>query len=147
VEFPVPAGLVKKTICIYSGKIAADLCTKDPRGNATKEEYFLKGTEPQDGDVCDVHVLGKVCTESKDIWQRNLLAGQYCPLDKVVEQVFLQRREPFVPVKPGGKYPKDWMYELPAAEYCTVHSEETQVITSPEPQYPSEFDNPLYWLP
>lgn len=120
-EFTVPSGLVKKTICIYSGKIATDLCTKDPRGNATRTEYFIKGTEPRDDDLCTLHVQAKVCTESKDASGRNLLAGLYCPLDKVIDKVFIQRNPPYVPVKPGEEPPKDLIYELPAGEYCTLH--------------------------
>lgn len=120
-DFTVPSGVVKKRICIYSGKIATELCSNDPRGNATIEEYFIKGTEPRDDDLCDVHVLEKVCKDSKDAWGRNLIAGPNCPLESVIEKVFIQRRQPYVPQKPDDKYPKDWDYELPAGEYCTVH--------------------------
>lgn len=117
----MPAGIVKKEICIYSGKVATDLCKHDPRGNATKVEYFIKGTEPRDDDVCTVHVEAKVCTESHDTMGRNLLAGPYCPGDKVVSKVFIQREKPYVPQKPNEKAPKDVIYELPAGEYCNVH--------------------------
>lgn len=116
-----PAGIVKKTICIYSGKIATDLCTKDPRGNATRTEYFIKGTEPRDDDLCTVHVQAKVCTASQDIYKRNLLAGPYCPPETIKDQVFIQRLVPYVPVKPDEKVPKDMPYELPAGEYCNIH--------------------------
>lgn len=116
-----PMGIVEKKICIYSGKIATELCAKDPRGNATKTEYFIKGTEPRDNDLCTLHVEAKVCTESQDTYKRNLLAGNYCPFDKVESQVFIQRNPPYVPVKPGESAPKDIIHELPAGEYCTVH--------------------------
>lgn len=128
-DFPVPSGLVKRRICIFSGKLASDLCAHDPRGNATFEEYFVKGTEPRYDEVCDVHVSVSVCKDSTDIWQRNLLAGSYCPVESVLGKVFIQRKEPFVPVKPDDKYPKDWIYELPAGEYCTVHGSHTQTGT------------------
>ncbi len=116
-----PAGIVQKRICIYSGKIATDLCAHDPRGDATRMEYFIKGTEPRDDDLCTIHTQALVCTESKDIYGRNLLAGPYCPPDKVVSKVFIQRTPPYVPVKPGEVYPKDVIYELPAGEYCNIH--------------------------
>lgn len=132
-DFTMASGLVKKRICIYSGKIATDLCAHDPRGDATREEYFIKGTEPRDDDVCTVHVQQKVCTASHDVNNRNLLAGPYCPASTVVEKVFIQRLTPYVPVKPGEKAPKDLIYELPAGEYCTVHGAppENQVDTTP----------------
>jgi penicillin-binding protein 1A len=118
---PVPSGIVQKKICVYSGKVATALCEHDPRGNATRVEYFIKGTEPRDDDPCTLHVEASVCTESKDVYGRNLLAGPNCPLDKVVTQVFIQRGTPYMPTKPGEPAPKDIKYELPAGEYCTVH--------------------------
>jgi penicillin-binding protein 1A len=120
-DFEVPSGLVKRRICIYSGKLAGDLCSKDPRGNATREEYFIKGTEPRYDEVCDVHVKASVCKDSQDIWGRNLLSGDYCPLESIIEKVFIQRNKPYKPRNPGDKYPKDWVYELPEGEYCPLH--------------------------
>ncbi|NTV89589.1 MAG: PBP1A family penicillin-binding protein [Clostridiales bacterium] len=148
-DFTVASGLVKKTICIYSGKIATDLCTKDPRGSATKTEYFIKGTEPRDDDLCTVHVAAQVCTASKDALGRNLLAGPNCPLTTIVEKVFIQRTVPYVPTKPGEKSPEDIIYELPAGEYCTVHGA-TAATTEPgvpvipgmEPDLAGETMNP-----
>ncbi|HOQ02003.1 MAG TPA: transglycosylase domain-containing protein [Acetivibrio clariflavus] len=121
VDFEVPSGVVKKTICKYSGKIATDLCNRDPRGNAVRTEYFIKGTEPGEEDTCDVHVLAKVCKDSTDTFGRNLLAGDYCPHESTVEQVFVKRRKAFTPISPGDPYPKDWRYELPVGEYCSIH--------------------------
>ncbi|HHW49021.1 MAG TPA: penicillin-binding protein, partial [Clostridiaceae bacterium] len=129
-DFEQPPGLVKKRICIYSGKIATELCAKDPRGSAVREEYFIKGTEPRDNDRCEVHVTAVVCTESKDAWGKNLLAGPYCPPESVVEKVFIQRTEPYVPQMIGETPPTDWtLYELPAGEYCTIHGEPAEPIT------------------
>ncbi|NSW89523.1 MAG: PBP1A family penicillin-binding protein [Firmicutes bacterium] len=119
VDFPMPDNIVKKRICVYSGKLATDLCTQDPRGDASFEEYFIKGTEPSES--CDVHVSAKVCKDAKDIWGRNLLAGPYCPAESVIEKIFIQRIIPFRPLKPWDPYPLDWVYELPAGEYCNIH--------------------------
>lgn len=127
-DFEKPARIVQKNICIYSGKIATPLCEHDQRGNAVKTEYFIKGTEPRDDDLCTVHVEAQVCTESLDVMNRNLLAGPYCPPDKVESKVFIQRAEPYVQVKPGEKAPKDIAYELPAGEYCTVHGEPLETL-------------------
>lgn len=119
---PPLSGLVKKTICSYSGKIATDLCYRDPRGNAVKEEFFITGTEPSDDDYCKVHVLARVCTDCRDAFGRPLLANEDCPSGKVVEKVFIQRLEPYVPFKPGDPFPYDFIkYELPAGEYCNKH--------------------------
>jgi penicillin-binding protein 1A len=121
-EFEKPAtGLVQKKICIYSGKIATELCAHDQRGNATKVEYFIKGTEPRDDDPCTVHVEAQVCKASQDNLKRNFLAGPYCPAESVETKVFIRRPIPYVPTKPNEKAPKDVVYELPEGEYCTVH--------------------------
>ena len=117
----MPDDIVSKEICIYSGKIATDLCRRDPRGNAAFREYFIKGTEPRDDDVCTVHVEAQVCPDSKDTMGRNLLAGPYCPTDRIETKVFIQRDPPYMPKIPKEKAPRDAVYELPAGEYCTVH--------------------------
>jgi penicillin-binding protein 1A len=123
-DFPVPSGIVTKTICIYSGKVATPLCAQDPRGNATRVEYFIKGTEPRDDDLCTLHVQANVDKTSQFNlfgFKVNLLAGPYCPPQDVISKVFIQRPVPYVPVKPGESPPKDIQYELPAGEYCNVH--------------------------
>lgn len=128
--FPTPKGTVKKVVCRYSGKAPSDLCSRDPRGNAVIEELFVKGTEPKDDDVCDVHVLASVCKDSKDAFKRSLLFGDNCPASSMLEQVFTKRKTPYVPVKPDDPYPADWLYELPADKYCNVHGSQGQNIGS-----------------
>lgn len=124
-DFEKVDGLVQKTVCIYSGKIPNEYCSKDPRGNAIRSEYFIKGTEPQGDEICDVHISAKVDPTSTDIYGRPLLAGPNCPANLVVEKVFIKRPVPFLPKKPGDLSLKstilDWMYELPQGEYCTKH--------------------------
>lgn len=133
----MPSDIVTKRVCIYSGKVATDLCKRDPRGNATITEYFIKGTEPRDDDPCTVHVEAQVCTASQDTLKRNLLAGPYCPADTVTTKVFIQREIPYVPQKPKEAAPKDVVYELPAGEYCTVHG---APLIPETPEYDDVFD-------
>lgn len=124
---PAPDGIVKKTICIDSGKLPGPYCNSDPRGNRTRTEYFAKGTEPK--DECDVHILAKVDISSKDIYGRPLLATEYCPPNLVQEKVFIRRPVPYLPKDPSNKSLasaiKDWMYELSQGEYCTIHNAST----------------------
>jgi penicillin-binding protein 1B len=47
VEFPRPSGVASAKICLESGKLAGDLCTR------TTTEVFISGTEPL--DKCDLH--------------------------------------------------------------------------------------------
>jgi penicillin-binding protein 1B len=52
VEFPSPNGVESAKICLESGKLAGDLCTK------TANEVFIAGTEPQ--EKCDLHAVAEV---------------------------------------------------------------------------------------
>ncbi|WP_024832255.1 transglycosylase domain-containing protein [Ruminiclostridium josui] len=139
-DFPQPQGLVKKSICIYSGKLVGPHCSGDPRGNAIRTEYFEKGTEPT--DTCDVHVLAKVDTSSKDIYGRPLLANPFCPPSLVKEKVFIKRPVPYLPKSPlKGSLSatiKDWIYQLSEEEYCTKHGSGTSNAAPPSnPAAPS----------
>ena len=130
---PAPDGIVRKSICIDSGKLPGPYCASDPRGSRISSEYFAKGTEPK--DVCDVHILAKVDTSSKDIYGRPLLATEFCPPNLVQEKVFIRRPVPYLPKDPSNKSLasaiKDWMYELPQGEYCTIHNSSTVQPTLP----------------
>lgn len=122
-DFDTPAvGIEKRSICIYSGKIATELCAKDPRGSAVLNEIFVEGTAPSYSDLCDVHVKVKVCTASKDQWNRYLLAGEDCPAATVIEKILIDRPVSYYPAEEGDPFPEDWAYDLPAGEYCTVHT-------------------------
>ena len=90
-DFEKPEGIVEREICIYSGKIATNLCKQDPRGSAVMTEHFIRGTEPAYSEVCDVHVRAKVCTDSKDAWGRCHLAGTNCPASSIEERVLIRR--------------------------------------------------------
>ncbi|MDD4188779.1 MAG: penicillin-binding transpeptidase domain-containing protein, partial [Eubacteriales bacterium] len=120
-DFDIPSGLVERNICIYSGKIATDLCKLDPRGSAVRTEYFISGTEPSFSDQCTSHVKVRVCTACKDAWGRYLLAGSDCPASTIAEKILVSRLIPYYPKFPNEPYPQDWSYEAPVSEYCTVH--------------------------
>jgi penicillin-binding protein 1A len=129
--------VVQKYICKYSGKLATDICSQDPRGSSVRTEYFIKGTEPT--DYCDVHFTAKVCKATKGTDGKYLLAGQYCLPEEIIEKVFIKRVVPYVPIRKGDPYPLDWKYELPA-KYCTIHNASTPVdpIISPTPPAPTD---------
>lgn len=126
-----PSKIVTRTVCKDSGKLATDLCRQDPRGSRVTEEYFIDNSEPEYGDVCDVHYKAKICTSSKDEYGRPVLANEYCPADTVKEQVFIRRPVEYKPVFPNEKPPLDWYYEIYEGEYCTVHSMFTPALSNP----------------
>jgi penicillin-binding protein 1A len=130
-SFPQPEGIVKKVICIKSGKIPTDLCSQDPSGTSViRNEYFIKGTEPKDDDFCDVHVPARVDTKSFDLFKRNLLANDSCPAADVVEKVFIRRKQPWARIMPDDPNPLDFMFEVPI-EYCNAHGPGT-VLNAPD---------------
>ncbi len=51
-EFPPPSGVVSQKICLESGNLAGDLCTR------TSYTSFIAGTEPR--EQCDVHSVSPV---------------------------------------------------------------------------------------
>lgn len=141
-----PSKIVKRTICLDSGKIATDLCKSDPRGSRVKEEYFIDGTEPGYSDTCKVHVTAKVCTASKDAAGRNLLATEYCPTNTVIDKVGIKRPVEYKPKLPTDRYPADHIYEIPEGEYCTVHGPGTLIPPQNEeilPPYEEDLGEPI----
>jgi len=117
----IPANIIKRKICLDSGKLATNLCEQDPRGSRVSEEYFIDSTEPDYGDVCDVHYKASVCSACKDEFGRPVLANEYCPVETVTERVFIRRPVEYKPLFPTDPYPQDWKYEIYEGEYCTEH--------------------------
>ena len=62
-SFAEPGGLVRKTVCKYSGMLAGEGCSE------TYEEIFVPGTEPA---VCNKHTRVRICAET------GLLASEWC---------------------------------------------------------------------
>lgn len=116
-QFEEPPGIVKKTICTKSGKLASELCSQDPRGSTIRTEMFIAGTEPK--DECDTHVKVKVCEAHTDEYGRPYLASLYCPPSSTSEKVFVKRR---VPITNPNDFAAvgDKIYECPT-EYCPEH--------------------------
>jgi penicillin-binding protein 1A len=108
-NFEMPPGIIKKEVCIDSGKIPTNLCYRDPRGGRVRTELFISGTEPT--EECDTHV--RVCRAS------NLLATSRCPNNLV--KVGIVRQKPYVPYDSDAPKPNDRKYEVPLGEYCYIH--------------------------
>ncbi|MBS4539627.1 PBP1A family penicillin-binding protein [Clostridium sp. D2Q-11] len=115
-RFDVPDGLVRRDVCIDSGKLPTELCYKDPRGSRVRTELFVSGTQPR--ERCDVHVEAKVDTSTGKI------ATEYCPEDLVKSGVFIQRPIPYDPAKNKGIKPRDYQYQV-INEVCDEHNEKT----------------------
>jgi len=130
-----PAYIVKRKICLDSGKLATNLCEQDPRGSRVSEEYFIDGTEPDYGDACDVHYKASVCSASRDEFGRPVLANEYCPQETVTEKVFIRRPVEYKPLFPTDPYPEDWKYEIYEGEYCTVHDRYSTGVSTGAQQY------------
>lgn len=120
--FTMPNSIVSAKVCSKSGKLAVEgLCDHYIGGDATRVEYFAKGSEPT--EKCDVHVKASICTES------SALATEHCPIHSQKEAVYLNKTE-------SGRT-HDTPYILPN-EKCKVH---TGVFYEDEPPYAPPFDN------
>lgn len=167
-QFIMPsAGIVTREVCIYSGKLASELCTKDPRGTKTViTEYFIEGTEPT--EECDTHQEVVVCAypNNKDEYGRFYLASDDCPSSYVWAMVRLVRpdgafykvNEETFSVEVDGKtiwqferVPYDVVHEVDMDMVCPLHYKEeeeelddtevtpvAEVTTDPEPSESNE---------
>lgn len=114
IEWPSVAGLVTRTICTTSGKLANDLCPK------TRQELFLSGTEPSQAD--DWYTVRKIDAST------GLLTADGCR-GQVVEKIFLE---------PPAEY-ASWFratgYELAPTQDCkgktVVSGQQAVTIISP----------------
>lgn len=119
--FTMPSTIVSANICTKSGKLAVEgLCDHYLGGDATKVEYFAKGTEPT--EQCDVHVKASICKDS------DKLATDFCPITSQKEAVYLNKSETGVT--------DDTPYLLPK-ETCDVHSS----YYEDEPPFDPSFDD------
>lgn len=119
-DIKMPSGVVKGAICIDSGKLATDLCRKDPRGNRVKEDLSIGGSDVS--SYCDVHVLAKVNSSN------NKLANSNTPAALLVERVFLN--------KDISKDSPDYKYKLPTEQDDYKAPAETPA--APEETKPAE---------
>ncbi|MDR3121750.1 MAG: PBP1A family penicillin-binding protein [Clostridiales bacterium] len=120
-ELSMPDQIVSASVCAYSGKAPTALCRSDPRGNAVRTEYFIKGTEPRESDPCDVHTSVSVCETGSAAVGRAVALGPYCPAGDADTRVVIRRVVPFAP-KPGDPYPTDWGYEYAPLPVCPYHT-------------------------
>jgi len=116
--FVKPDSIVTAKICTKSGQLAvAGVCDKALSGDCTRTEYFAKGTVPT--QTCTVHQKVSICKVS------GYFASPYCPLESLVEKVYLIKDE----MNPTD----DTKYLLPTndiATICPIHSEGTIAPTT-----------------
>lgn len=74
-ESPVSLGLIKRTVCAVSGKLATEACSQDPNGRLPVTDWFEQTNVPQES--CDMHIMTNICAQSGQI------ATSYCPQDYV----------------------------------------------------------------
>lgn len=122
-SFTMPDSIVSAKICTKSGKLAVEgLCDHYAGGDATRIEYFAKGTEPT--EKCDIHVQATVCTKTK------ALATDNCPTVK--DAVYL--------IKTETSKTDDTPLILPKNK-CNVHSSSQ---TSDDGAYDSNLPDDLF---
>lgn len=113
-DFEKPSDIISVDICTQSGKLATELCSRDPRGSTIKSELFVKGTQPT--EFCDAHVELDI-----DI-TTNKIANEYCPKENVQKRVFVKRAQPYNPAENNGIVPSDYQYSAPT-QTCDVHTQ------------------------
>ncbi|MEI6602592.1 MAG: PBP1A family penicillin-binding protein [Clostridia bacterium] len=115
-QFTNPGGLISKTVCNYSGKLATPYCHQ-----GVTSCLFLKGTSPT--EACDYHVSAMVCSiPLNGEW---LLAGQYC---KPIERLFVTKKSTYS----GASLPL-----LPDVVCVRTHNTPAKPTKPPKPTKPT----------
>ena len=104
-RFEKPDNIVTAKICMDSGKVATDECTR------VYSEVFVEGTVP---DKCDGHKKVEICKET------GKLATEYCPEKE--EKIYLNTPEK--EINPNWKTNAGKKYQE-ITETCDKHTEET----------------------
>jgi len=117
-DFQRPDNIITLSICTESGKLATELCNRDPRGSTVRNEIFVRGTQPT--EFCDVHVELEIDTTT------NKIANEYCPKENVEKRVFIKRNPPYNPEANNGILPSDYQYTAPI-EVCDEHTESKSI--------------------
>ena len=101
-----PSSLVRVDVCKDSGKLATNLCSRDPRGGRVYSEMFIDGTQPT--SLCDTHVEAKINKSN------GKLANGNTPKDLIESRVFITRN-----YKPSVTL-QDQKYVLPTEQDNTT---------------------------
>ena len=111
-NFTKPDNVVTATVCLDTGEIATQQCTR------TYTEYFVKGDLP---DKCGGHTMIQVCKET------GYKANEFCPGTEERASVSRPEKEihPSWSTSENGKYDND-------LEVCPVHAETAEkMVTVP----------------
>lgn len=129
---PTSLGLVKRTVCPISGKLATDACKDDP-DHKPVTDWFLADQAPT--EYCDMHVTLNICSAE------NAVATEFCPEDMVQQVSYILIR----PDNPLYAFDDEYLLKaLPTAvrtelsiddfvasmKTCTVHSDGSLSIFS-----------------
>lgn len=110
-RFEKPDNIVTATICLDSGKVAGENCTRK------QTLSFVKGTVPSE---CDVHIKQQICKDSGKI------ATEFCP--NVETRIFKTRPETEKTTAWTTNYGDD--FAEPVQETCTLHTKKTVKVTN-----------------
>lgn len=126
-ESPIELGLVQRTVCSLSGKLATEACSFDASGHLPVTDWFASDSVPV--ETCDMHVMAGICKASGQAASAN------CPADQIEYQSVAlisstsryKKYDPLILVK----YLPNLVYtDIPVEEYglytaagtCSVHS-------------------------
>lgn len=91
-----PASIVSASVCLDSGELITDLCSKDPRGSRVESEMFIQGTVPT--ETCDIHtaininkLTGKIATANTPAFlveSRVFIKRNYVPTVNLLDEPY-----------------------------------------------------------
>lgn len=77
-DSPVELGLVQRTVCSLSGKLATEACALDASGHVPITDWFASDSAPT--ETCDMHAVASICSVSGQA------ASSYCPAESIQYQ-------------------------------------------------------------
>ncbi|MBR6504861.1 MAG: transglycosylase domain-containing protein [Clostridia bacterium] len=112
VRFTKPSGIVLGKVCLDSGLIATDACTR------TQSVPYKNGTVPTQ---CNSHTKLMICTETGKI------ANEYCVNKE--EKTYLQKPLTEQTTAWVTKYDEGVFYDIPT-EVCNIHTKKQQTVVN-----------------
>ncbi len=110
-ESPTEIGLVKRTVCSVSGKLATDACYADTI-HPPVTDWFASDSAPT--ELCDMHAVANVCADSGEP------ASAYCPSVIPGSVVLIHTDSKYMTIDPTAlltSIPNAIFTGLPSSEY------------------------------
>lgn len=135
---PGELGLVKKTVCSISGKLATDACRADAHGHTPITDWYAKENAPT--ETCDMHIMLAICTST------GKQATYYCPNTTQVSKALISSASPYAKFEQSlilQYIPNAIFTDIPITEYGSSHFENSAICPTHTSWWNGDDENAL----